>query len=324
MTQSLIRRGFLLLICCAVVLARARAEAAEATATTSIVPDPWGVIAFPVSGPNVLVICGGGQGEGTEACVSLSGDHDQVVWKCEPTRWGMYDVEILYSAEKQPGLLNRIRRKVGTVLVEVAGKQFSTNYYSTGNSNTFTNLVVGRFYMEKAEPFRMWVQTVDDGKVPASRLNLRSIRFIPAPEGKSIIQRGAGPITLHASNAITHSVTMRYEPNEKKNCLGYWVNPKDWAEWKFTVTQPGTYDVELWQGCGKGQGGSDVDVVVDGERFSFIVDDTGHFQNFVPRQIGKVKFSKAGIHSIEVRPRNKHADAIMDIRQILLKRVKAP
>ncbi len=51
---------------------------------------------------------------------------------------------------------------------------------------------------------------------------------------------------------------MRYEPATNKNCLGYWVNPADWADWTFPVDRPGTFDVEVWQGAGTGQGGSDV------------------------------------------------------------------
>ena len=108
---------------------------------------------------------------------------------------------------------------------------------------------------------------------------------------------------------------MRYEPAEKKQCLGYWVNPMDWAEWTFEVTEPGIYEVELWQGCGKGQGGSDVQVKVNGEKFAFVVEETGNFQNFVPRRVGKIKFASPGSYSLEVRPQNKKAGAIMDVQR---------
>lgn len=128
----------------------------------------------------------------------------------------------------------------------------------------------------------------------------------------------AGPeIMLHASNAITHAVMMRYEPPTNKNCLGYWTEPKDWAEWPFTVTQPGTYEVELWQGCGRGQGGSEVSLQVADTQFSFLVEETGHFQNFLHRKLGRVEL-KAGDHSLAVRPRNKRAAAVMDIRALRL------
>ncbi|WP_150107593.1 hypothetical protein [Pedosphaera parvula] len=312
MPQPLIVRCFCFLVCGVVVALAENLGAAEGTATNRLVEVAWGDISFlPVDAQ----LAGGAAGVETKLStksVSLIHTSDVVSWNYKPTRWGMYEVNISYSAETNGG----------TMQVEVAGRQFSASYSSTGDTSHFTNLLIGRVYVEKVEPFSLQVRSGDTNSLGA--LNLAAIILRPAPEGKSVIQQGDGPITLHASNAITHSVTMRYEPNEKKNCLGYWVNPQDWAEWKFTVRQLGTYDVELWQGCGKGQGGSDVDVVVDGERFSLVVEETGHFQNFVPRQIGRVNLSRAGIHSIAVRPRNKHADAVMDVRQILLKPLKTP
>jgi hypothetical protein len=54
------------------------------------------------------------------------------------------------------------------------------------------------------------------------------------------------------------------------------------------------------------------------KRISFTVEDTGHFQNFVPRQLGTVTFPATGVHALAVRPQKKKAAAIMDIRQVLL------
>src|SRR2546423_15392628 len=87
-----------------------------------------------------------------------------------------------------------------------------------------------------------------------------------APERKPILQEKAGAITLLAREATTHGTQLRYEPQTNKNCLGYWTKPEDWADWQFNVTEPGTFAVEVWQGCGQGQGGSDVAVEVGGKR----------------------------------------------------------
>ena len=127
-------------------------------------------------------------------------------------------------------------------------------------------------------------------------------------------------ILLHASKAIVHGDTLRYEPQTNKNCLGYWTKADDWAEWKFSVTQPGVYDLEVWQGCGQGNSGSDVRVEVGAQTFEFVVDDTGHFQNFIPRQIGRIHLWKAGEYTLAIKPQNKKAAAVMDIRQVKLLR----
>ena len=140
----------------------------------------------------------------------------------------------------------------------------------------------------------------------------------PAPEGKPVAQDRSGAVILEARDAIAHAVMMRYEPATNKNCLGYWVNPNDWAEWQFTLARPGTFEIELWQGCGKEQGGSDVAVEVGGQRFTFVVEETGHFQIFLPRRIGRVHLAKPGRYSLAVRPQRKQAAAVMDIRQVRL------
>src|SRR5688572_15394030 len=134
----------------------------------------------------------------------------------------------------------------------------------------------------------------------------------------------ANEIVLPASKAIVHGEMLRYEPQTNKNCLGYWTRAEDWAEWKFSVERPGTFDLEVWQGCGKGNGGSDVRVEVTGQSFDFVVDETGHFQSFIPRKLGRVHFGKAGEFTLAVKPQNKKAAAVMDIRQVTLTRVALP
>jgi lysophospholipase L1-like esterase len=128
----------------------------------------------------------------------------------------------------------------------------------------------------------------------------------------------ADEILLPASKATVHGEMLRYEPQTNKNCLGYWTRSEDWAEWKFNVERPGVYDLEVWQGCGKGNGGSDVRVEVAGQNFDFVVDETGHFQSFMPRKLGRVHFWKAGEFTLAIKPQNKKAAAVMDIRQARL------
>lgn len=152
-------------------------------------------------------------------------------------------------------------------------------------------------------------------------MNLKSVVLRPAPEGEAIRQSVDGSILLHSRDAITHSVLMRYEPQTNKLCLGYWANPKDRAQWIFQVDQSGEFEVELWQGCGKGHGGSDVQLEVGGRTLPFVVEDTGHFQSWKARNLGKVRI-EAGERDLWVTPLRKQAGAVMDIHKILLKPVR--
>ena len=132
-------------------------------------------------------------------------------------------------------------------------------------------------------------------------------------------------ISLHASNAVVHGTMLRYEPATNKNCLGYWTRAEDWAEWNFTVAQSGEFEIEVWQGCGKGQGGSDIVFEIGETKLPFTVLETGHFQIFVPRRVGRLKLA-AGPHSFAVKPQTKKAGAVMDIREVRLvpARLNAP
>lgn len=238
---------------------------------------------------------------------------DRVSWDFKPTRWGRYDLELTYSADGGDGT---------TVWVEIANKKsgnqkFTFTRPSTGSWYRYRTLSVAQsIYLENSEPFTLSVGCSELKGVAV--MNLKSVTLRPTFEGPMPVQDAAGLITLPSSNGVTHSVMMRYEPAAVKNCMGYWVNAADWAEWEFAVSKPGTFEVEVWQGCGKGQGGSDVAVEVGGQRFTFVVEDTGHFQNFVPRRLGKVRIDKPGVHSLAVKPQRKQAGAIMDIRQVRL------
>ncbi|MBX3398737.1 MAG: sulfatase-like hydrolase/transferase [Gemmataceae bacterium] len=159
-------------------------------------------------------------------------------------------------------------------------------------------------------------------KLDAWRKTVKAKMPTPNPDYVPNPQAANGTIALPARTAEVHGVMLRFEPLPHKNTLGYWVNEKDWASWEFTVTKPGTFDVEVLQGCGTGQGGSSVDVIVGGRKVNFTVEDTGGFQAFKPRVIGQVTVDKAGRHTLEIRPVKKAKAAVMDVRQVTLKPAK--
>jgi hypothetical protein len=231
---------------------------------------------------------------------------DTVSWDYKPTRWGSYDLELTYSAQDGAGT---------QLQFEIAGKTLTVARPVTGSWYRYTTLPVGRIYLEKAQPFTVRVSCTDlKGRAV---MNLKALTLRPAPEGGPVTQIPGQPILLGASNAITHSVTMRYEPAPNKNCLGFWVNAKDWAEWNFNVTTPGTYEVEVWHGAGKGQGG-DILVEVNGLQLPFTTVDTGDIHKHTGLKIGKVKLGAAGEYSLSLKPQRKNGGAIMDLSAIKL------
>lgn len=138
------------------------------------------------------------------------------------------------------------------------------------------------------------------------------------PATRPITQGPDGVILLHARDVTIHGTTVRYEPQPNKNTVGYWTKKEDWVSWNFTVDRPAKFDVVALQGCGKGSGGAQVEFIIDEQKLKMTVQDTGHFQNFIERNIGQVELKK-GEHRLEVRPLTKPGVAVMDLRSVTLR-----
>ncbi|MDB4614481.1 sulfatase [bacterium] len=138
---------------------------------------------------------------------------------------------------------------------------------------------------------------------------------------------------LPAHRALVYGEKLCYEPLPHKNTVGYWVNKTDWAQWRIKIDKPGTYEIRIQQGCGKGQGGSKVDVHLhpaypsvqefksppDESTFQFTVEDTGHFQNFKWRTIGQLTAERTGWYSLQLKPNQIAKNAVMDVRAMSLR-----
>lgn len=147
--------------------------------------------------------------------------------------------------------------------------------------------------------------------------------YTPNPQAKD------GTVTLPARTALVTGVMLRFEPLPHKNTLGFWVNKDDTAVFDFTVETPGTFTVEVLQGCGNKSGGAEVELVLGepgasapGGSVTFTVKETGGFQAFEARDVGTLKVEKAGRYTLTVRAKTKPGVAVMDLRQIVLKPAK--
>lgn len=288
----------------------AQAQASAAANAAQVAQFPDGRIVFPeTAAEESKGATASNPGERTP--LAFGSPKASLSWSHKPTRWGMYEVECAYRTGAGA--------PEAELEVEMAGQKAAGTLGATGGAQEVRKVSLGRLYLAKSDPFTLRASLKKGGGVL-----LDSIVLKPAPEGKPVVAEPSGEIVMASGQATTHSVLMRYEPASIKNCLGYWANPNDWADWTFPVAQPGSYEVEVWQGCGKGQGGSDVRVEVGDQKFNFVVEETGHFQNFLPRKLGRVSFAKSGDYSLAIRPQRKQAGAVMDIRQVRLIPAKSP
>lgn len=237
---------------------------------------------------------------------------DMVSWSRPASRWGMYDVRLSYSTASPSGT---------EIAVDVGGITLSGTLASTGSWYRYATLPLGKVYLPTAGEQKVTVRCTK--QVGGAVMNLKAVTLTPACEGTPPVQADDGTITLHGRDATVLGTSLRYEPAEKKQTLGFWTRAGDAATWSFTVRQPGEFDIEMLQGCGTGQGGSTVQVTVDPDRDSaaaveFTVEDTGGFQAFRHRIIGRVRLDAPGDHELRVQPRSIAKAAACDIRQIRL------
>ena len=100
------------------------------------------------------------------------------------------------------------------------------------------------------------------------------------------------------------------------------MNADDWASWEFDIKEPGEYECEALVGCGNGSGGSLVEFRSNGQTLRLEVTETGGFQAFQPRKLGRLRFESRGRFGIEVRATSKPKAAVTDLREIKLQPIK--
>lgn len=135
---------------------------------------------------------------------------------------------------------------------------------------------------------------------------------------QSVLVEGAdGTVLLHAKDVSVHGSTVRYEPKPEKFTIGFWSKVEDWVSWQFDLDKPGKFEVEAMQGCSGG--GSEVEIEAGTQKLTFTVEETGSFHTFIVRKLGTLTLP-AGRNTLSVRPKSKKGGAVMDLRQILLRR----
>ena len=162
-------------------------------------------------------------------------------------------------------------------------------------------------------------------KLAAWRTSVGALMPEPNPNYTPNPQSENGEIVIPARTADVRGIMLRYEPMPHKNTLGFWVRADDWARFEFSVTNPGKFELEALVGCGNGSGGSEVRFEVapagstsDPQVLPLTVQETGGFQNFVPRTLGEILLNTAGRYELRVKAIKKPGVAVMDLRQVRL------
>ncbi len=243
----------------------------------------------------------------------------------ESPRWGMYSL----TFDFEPG--TEVTTRMADVVLSLQGKETKDTVILPGNALRLGERAgfLPRCYLSKSGPCVLQLT------VPVYAGKVRQVILTPACEGTASLTSQEGILVLPADQATVFGRMLRYEPQPKKLCIGYWVNPKDFARWKATLEAPATYEVTLFQGCGAPHGGSAAEIVVRFGTFTkvlpFTVVETGGFQDFVPVKVGTVNLpdprSMEGLQTpepklvVDVRAKDVAHKAVMDIQKVVLRKV---
>ena len=142
-------------------------------------------------------------------------------------------------------------------------------------------------------------------RVPGNAPDLISSTLVVQVHGPLVIehpvlaQAADGSLTLRASEAETHGSQLQYESGQGKDNLGYWMDPAEWAEWKFQIGAPGTFAVTAdIAAAGSGW----FEIGVGNEKLKGVAPNTGSYTSFRTVELGSIKIPAAGLTSLQVRP----------------------
>ena len=194
-------------------------------------------------------------------------------------------------------------------------------FYGTGRQELF-NLKEGIGEGNNLIEQRANIANMLAAKLDGWRQSVGAKPPVPNPQYTPNLQSDDGSVMMHSSTADVFGVMLRYEPLPNKDTLGYWVRQEDWASFEFTLKRPGRFHLVPHVGCGT-NGGSLVHFEVAGQTLPLTVPATGHFQNFVPQDLGILTLQNPGRYTLTVKPQKKEGVAVMDIRRIELRPVTA-
>lgn len=231
----------------------------------------------------------------------------------------------LYDLAKDVSETTDLSAKEPARVADLRGKLEKWRRYVGAQENTanpkFSGALAKRLYHDVDSsrfPFEDKAAKMAKG-MESWRTLMNQVLSNPKKMIESKFEPGAGAVLLHAKSAKVHGSKLRYEDPPHKDTLGFWVQKDDWVEWQVKIPNAGKFDVEVLQACGKGSGGAEVEFAIGKQSLTLKVEETGHFQRFVPRVIGTMSFDAPGMHTLTVRAKTKPGGAVMDLRRVVFR-----
>jgi alpha-L-fucosidase len=143
------------------------------------------------------------------------------------------------------------------------------------------------------------------------------IRGEPDIEQPLLAQAADGTLKLLAAEAVCHGEKVKYESGSGRDNIGFWLDPAEWVEWQFQVTQPGKFTLAAEIAA---QGSGTFEVVVGQQKLRATAPKTGDYGKFQRVELGTLEIA-AGKTALAVRP-VKQGWQPMNLKSITLKPAK--
>ncbi len=122
------------------------------------------------------------------------------------------------------------------------------------------------------------------------------VRLIITP----IPPAGDGSILLTAAQAIIHGKKLKYEYNKKKklDCLGFWVDKTDWAEWTIVTDKKGEYKLRVVVATPAEK--TSLIVKLADSQITGAIQRTGSYAKFREQELGRIRVDHEGMLKLSV------------------------
>lgn len=162
-------------------------------------------------------------------------------------------------------------------------------------------------------------------KKPVDSINtvvVMEIEGAPNVEPVIVEQKKDGSVDLGYVEAITGGKTVKRFNRKGEFHISKWTDPEDTIIWNFTIKKPGYFDIMITYAANKEWQGREYVVSVGLEKLTARVDSTGDWYDYKTFKIGSLNISKAGKHTIVIRPDSTSKDYLMYFKSMQLVPVK--
>jgi len=141
-------------------------------------------------------------------------------------------------------------------------------------------------------------------------------KVLPGQNADGVLELPASLVEIHDEGG---GQAPQVESQYGKPNVGFWLDQRDWVEWKFKIDKPGTFTV--FAAIATPANDSQFTLKLADQTIEAKAANTGDYAKFTEQNLGRIKITKTGKYNLEVRPKPNNWSPI-NLCQITLKPIK--